>query len=339
MAKVKDIPQEDFEHLRPKNLSSYIGQDQIKESLRVFIKAARLRGEPLEHILFHGPPGLGKTTLAFILANETNSQIKITSGPAVERGADLISILTSLEDGDILFIDEIHRLNKVVEEILYPAMEDYAVDLVIGKGPSAKTLRVDLPKFTLIGATTRVSLISAPMRDRFGIVQSIDFYSNDEIAEILSRASKVLKVTADEEAIGNIAQRSRQTPRVGNRLLKRVRDFATVYNKGKINSDVVQDAFKKMGIDNIGLDKSDRKYLNVLCTKFSGGPVGIETLAAATSLDRDTIEEVMEPYLMQIGFIKRTPKGRVSTQKAEEYLSNQAQHRLEGKSRRDGEKK
>jgi len=316
-----DVTKEDLEHLRPKNLSSYVGQDQIKESLRVFIKAAKLRGEPLEHILFYGPPGLGKTTLAFILANETSSNIQITSGPAIERGGDLISILTNLNDGDILFIDEIHRLNKIVEEILYPAMEDYAVDLVIGKGPSAKTLRVDLPKFTLIGATTRISLISAPMRDRFGIVQSIDFYTEDEITEILRRSSKVFQIDAESTALQSVAKRSRKTPRVANRLLKRVRDFATVYNKGKINDASAEHAFEKMGIDEYGLDDNDRKYLNIISKKFSGGPVGVETLAAASSLERDTIEEVVEPYLMQIGFIKRTPKGRVTTPRAESYLS------------------
>jgi Holliday junction DNA helicase RuvB len=307
--------------LRPKRLADYLGQDQIKESLSVYIKAAQIRDEPLEHILFHGPPGLGKTTLALILANETGKQIKITSGPAVERAGDLISILTSLDDGDILFIDEIHRLNKIIEEILYPAMEDYAVDLVIGKGPSAKSLRVDLPKFTLIGATTRISLISAPMRDRFGIIQSLDFYNEAEILEILKRASKVFKVEAKEDALKQIAKRSRRTPRVANRLLKRVRDFATVYNQGAIDQRSADDAFAKMGIDDKGLDDVDRKYLRTLAHKFSGGPAGIETLAAATSIDRNTIEEVVEPYMMQIGFIKRTPKGRVTTPAAETYLS------------------
>ena len=320
-SKTEEIDESLLSELRPKRLSEYLGQDQIKESLSVFIKAAQMRGEPLEHILFHGPPGLGKTTLALILANETGSQIKITSGPAVERAGDLVSILTSLEDGDILFIDEIHRLNKIVEEILYPAMEDYAVDLVIGKGPSAKTLRVDLPKFTLIGATTRVSLISAPMRDRFGIIQSLDFYNEQEIFEIVKRASRVFKVEAEDEALRRIAKRSRRTPRVANRLLKRVRDFATVYNDGPIDIKSAEEAFAKMGIDDKGLDDTDRKYLNILFEKFNGGPAGVETLSAAGSIDRDTIEEVIEPYLMQIGFIKRTPKGRVTTPTAETYLS------------------
>ncbi len=307
--------------LRPRRLSEYLGQDQVRESLGVFIEAARMRDEPLEHILFHGPPGLGKTTLAFILANETESQIKITSGPAIERAGDLVSILTSLEDGDILFIDEIHRLNKVVEEILYPAMEDYAVDLVVGKGPSARTLRVDLPKFTLIGATTRISLISAPMRDRFGIVQSLDFYTEDEIYEIVKRASSVFGVEAEDEALKAISRRARKTPRVANRLLKRVRDFATVFNSGMINQESAAKAFEKMGIDEKGLDDVDRKYLQALSDKFSGGPAGIETLAASTAIDRSTIEEVVEPYLMQLGFIKRTPKGRVTTPAAESYLN------------------
>jgi len=306
--------------LRPKRLSDYIGQSQIKEALTVFIKAAKIRNEPLEHILFYGPPGLGKTTLAFILANETESNIKITSGPAVERAGDLVSILTNLEDGDILFIDEIHRLNKVVEEVLYPAMEDYAVDLVIGKGPSAKTLRVDLPRFTLIGATTRVSLISSPMRDRFGIVQSMDFYNNDEIAEILKRASKILDVEADAISISEIAKRSRRTPRIANRLLKRVRDFATVYNQGIVNSDVIKESFDKLDIDETGLDATDRKYLKSLVNKFDGGPVGVETLCAATSIDKNTIEDVVEPYLLQIGFIKRTNKGRLATDRATGYI-------------------
>lgn len=309
--------------LRPKRLKDYIGQNQIKDALIVFIKAAKIRHEPLEHILFHGPPGLGKTTLAFILANETESNIKITSGPAIERAGDLVSILTNLEDGDILFIDEIHRLNKIVEEVLYPAMEDYAVDLVIGKGPSAKTLRVDLPKFTLIGATTRVSMISSPMRDRFGIVQSMDFYNEDEIAEILIRAAKILDVEADAYSISEIAKRSRRTPRIANRLLKRVRDFATVYNEGKVNEKVIKESFEKLDIDETGLDATDKKYLRTLIKKFDGGPVGVDTLCAASSIERSTIEDVVEPYLLQIGFVKRTAKGRLATDRAISYINNQ----------------
>lgn len=309
--------------LRPKRLNDYIGQNQIKDALVVFIKAAKMRNEPLEHILFHGPPGLGKTTLAFILANETESNIKITSGPAIERAGDLVSILTNLEDGDILFIDEIHRLNKIVEEVLYPAMEDYAVDLVIGKGPSAKTLRVDLPKFTLIGATTRMSMISSPMRDRFGIVQSMDFYNEDEIAEILIRAAKILDVEADSYSISEIAKRSRKTPRIANRLLKRVRDFATVYNQGKVDRGVIKESFDKLDIDETGLDATDKKYLKTLINKFDGGPVGVDTLCAASSIERSTIEDVIEPYLLQIGFVKRTAKGRLATDRAVSYINNQ----------------
>ncbi|MCX6809567.1 MAG: Holliday junction branch migration DNA helicase RuvB [Candidatus Berkelbacteria bacterium] len=306
--------------LRPKKLSDYIGQNKVKDSMSVFIRAAKLRNEPLEHILIYGPPGLGKTTLAYILANETETNIKITSGPAIERAGDLVSILTNLEDADILFIDEIHRLNKVVEEILYPAMEEYAIDVVIGKGPSAKILRVDLPHFTLIGATTRVSMISSPMRDRFGIIHCLDFYNENEIAQILSRSSKILDLTANPESIKEIAKRSRKTPRIANRLLKRVRDFATVYNKGVIDKKVTDDSLLRLGIDKKGLDEVDRKYLKTLLEKFAGGPVGVETISAASSIEKDTIEEVIEPYLMQIAFIKRTPKGRVATDQAREYF-------------------
>jgi len=307
--------------LRPKTLDEYIGQDRIKGSLGVFIEAAKMRKEPLEHILFHGPPGLGKTTLAHVMARETNSSIKVTSGPAIERPGDLVSILTSLEDSDIIFIDEIHRLGKVVEEILYPAMEDYAVDIVVGKGPAAKTLRVDLPRFTLIGATTRVSLLSAPMRDRFGIIHALDFYNEDEIAQILHRSARILNIEADQTSINEIAKRSRCTPRIANRLLKRVRDFATVYKKGVVGQEITSKALSDMGVDEHGLDETDRKYLKTLIRKFAGGPAGAETLSAATSFDRSTIEEVIEPYLMQTGFIKRTPKGRVATELGLEYLN------------------
>jgi len=314
--------------LRPRNLKEYIGQEKIKDGLWVFIQAAKKRKEPLEHILFYGPPGLGKTTLAHVLANETGSRITITSGPAIERSGDLVSILTNLEDGDILFIDEVHRLNRAVEEVLYPAMEDYAVDVVIGKGPSAKTLRVDLPKFTLIGATTRVSMLSSPLRDRFGLVQSLDFYEDKEVEKIIERSANILEIGFEKNCLSDIAACSRKTPRVANRLLKRVRDFATVYNKGKVNKKIIKQALDQLGVDEMGFDNVDRRYLSVLLKKFSGGPVGIETLSAASSIDRDTVEEVIEPYLMQTGFIKRTPRGRVATPKAFEFFNLATQERL-----------
>jgi Holliday junction DNA helicase RuvB len=306
--------------LRPQTLEEYIGQERVKDSLNVFIQAAKIRKEPLEHILIFGPPGIGKTTLAYILAKETGTNIRISSGPAIERAGDLVSILTNLEEGDVLFIDEVHRLNKIVEEVLYSAMEDYAVDIVIGKGPSAKSLRVDLPKFTLIGATTRVSLISSPMRDRFGIVHSLDFYSQSELEKILSRSARILCVKSDAKSIGEIARRSRKTPRIANRLLKRVRDFATVYNNGQINEELTLDSLKRIGVDEKGLDEVDKKVLKTIISHYNGGPVGVETLAAATSIERDTIEEVVEPFLMQIGFLKRTPKGRVATEAAFNHL-------------------
>ena len=306
--------------LRPKFLKDYIGQEKVKDSVKVFIQAAKLRGEPIEHVLIYGPPGLGKTTLAHVLANETDANIRVTSGPAIERAGDLISILTSLEDSDIIFIDEIHRLSKIVEEVLYPAMEDYAVDLVIGKGPSAKTLRVDLPRFTLIGATTRVSLISSPMRDRFGLVHALDYYEDKEIEKILKRSAQILKVKADDKSLKRIASCSRKTPRVANRLLRRIRDFALVYNQGTVDDGVAKDSLERLGVDSSGLDDTDRKYLKALVEKFDGGPVGVETLSASTSIEREALEEIIEPYLMQIGFIKRTPRGRVATQSAYEYF-------------------
>ena len=306
--------------LRPKKLCDYIGQEKVKNSLKVCIEAAKIRKEPLEHILIFGPPGLGKTTLAFVLAAEVGSNIKITSGPAIERPGDLVSILTNLEDSDILFIDEIHRLNKIVEEVLYPAMEDFAVDLVIGKGPSAKILRVDLPRFTLIGATTRASLISSPMRDRFGIVHPLDFYQDEEISRIISRSSKLMKINSDSRGLNEIAKRSRKTPRIANRLLRRVRDFATVYNKDILDEELAISSLNEIGVDERGFDETDRKILKVLIDKFNGGPVGVETLSAATSVDRKTIEDIVEPYLMQTGFIKRTPKGRVAMEAAWEYF-------------------
>lgn len=313
-----DVQIENF--LRPKLLSEYIGQERVKDSLSVYIQAAKLRGQPIDHVLLYGPPGLGKTTLAMIVSNEVNSKIHITSGPAIERSGDLVSILTSLEDSDILFIDEIHRLSKVVEEVLYPAMEDFAVDLVIGKGPSAKTLRVDLPHFTLIGATTRASLISSPMRDRFGIVHSLDYYQEDEIAKILKRSAQILELGHDQISIEEIAKRSRKTPRIANRLLKRVGDFALVYNKGKMGKELVLNAMERIGIDEHGLDEVDRKVLSVIIDKFMGGPVGVDTIAAASGIEKNTIEEVIEPFLMQCGFLKRSPRGRMATDKAFEYL-------------------
>lgn len=329
MKKGEDIGEVEEEHvletLRPRRFSDYIGQKKAKETLGVYLKAARMRAEPMEHILIYGPPGLGKTTLAHVIANEVGANITVTSGPAIERTGDLVSILTSLEDNDIIFIDEIHRLSKVVEEVLYPAMEDYAVDVVIGKGPSAKTLRVDLPRFTLIGATTRISLISAPMRDRFGIIQNLDFYENEEIEGIIGRSAKILKIKPDSESIVEIARRSRRTPRVANRLLKRIRDFAAVYNASKIESKTTRTSLEKIGIDEHGLDDVDRRYLKTLVDKFAGGPVGVETLSAATSIDRETLEEVVEPYLMRIGFIKRTPKGRVATEKVKNFLGQENQ--------------
>lgn len=306
--------------LRPQRLVDYIGQEKVKESISIFTKAAQGRGEALEHVLIYGPPGLGKTTLAHIIAHEMNSNIKITSGPAIERAGDLASILTNLSDGDILFIDEIHRLNRVVEEVLYPAMEDYALDLVVGKGPSARTLRLDLPKFTLVGATTRIAALSSPMRDRFGIIHNLDFYDYKEIEQIISRAASILEIEIDSIAIKEVAKRSRCTPRIANRLLKRIRDYAQVKGKGKITYDISQQALELLEIDKKGLDRTDQKILRSICEKFSGGPVGLETLAAATSEDIDTICDVYEPYLMQIGFLERTPKGRRATRLAYSHL-------------------
>lgn len=299
--------------LRPKNLKEYIGQEKVKDSLGVFVRAAKIRGEPMEHVLIYGPPGLGKTTLAHVISNEMQANIKVTSGPAIERAGDLISILTGLSDSDILFIDEIHRLNKIIEEVLYPAMEDYAVDIVIGKGPSAKSLRIDLPKFTLIGATTRISDISSPMRDRFGIMHSLDFYSDKEMEKILSRSATIINLKIDDESVGILAKRSRRTPRIANRLLKRVGDFALVYNEGQVTKEVTEDSLQRIGIDEKGLDDSDRRYIETLLDKFEGGPVGVETISASSGIERNTIEEVIEPYLLQMGLIKRTPKGRVAS--------------------------
>ncbi len=306
--------------LRPKRLNEYVGQNKIKENLEIFMEAARRRKEPIEHVLLYGPPGLGKTTLAHIIASEMGSSIKVTSGPAIEKTGDLAAILTNLQEGDILFIDEIHRLNKNIEEILYPAMEDYALDIIIGKGPSARTLRLDLPRFTIIGATTRVGMLSHPLRDRFGNIYRLNFYEPNDIEKIIERNSKILKVKAYPEAIIEIAKRARRTPRIANRLLKRVRDFAEVKADGTLTKDISHESLNALEVDHLGLDEIDRRILKTIIEKFGGGPIGVNTLAAATFEETDTIEEMYEPYLMQIGFLHRTPRGRIATEDAYRHL-------------------
>ncbi len=306
--------------LRPKRLEEYIGQNKVKDNLSIYIKAALERREALDHVLLHGPPGLGKTTLAGIIANEMGVNIRITSGPAIEKAGDLAAILTNLSEHDILFIDEIHRMSKTVEEILYPAMEDYALDIIIGKGPSARSIRLDLPKFTLIGATTRVGLLSAPLRDRFGVIERLELYKKEDLETIVKRSAGLLDVEIDESGAAEIASRSRGTPRIANRFLKRVRDFAQVKYDGKITKQAADDALKSMEVDRLGLDSTDHKMLRTMIFTFGGGPVGLETLAATIGEEPSTLEDVYEPYLLQIGFITRTPRGRMATDAAFEHL-------------------
>ena len=318
---VEGIEEEQMEKsLRPKTLSEYIGQNKVKQSMKIYIQAAKKRGEPLDHVLLYGPPGLGKTTLSNIIANEMNSKIKITSGPAIEKSGDLAAILTNLSEYDILFIDEIHRLNRAVEEILYPALEDYSLDIMIGKGPSARSIRLDLPKFTLIGATTKAGSLTTPLRDRFGIVSRLELYSEEELNDIIKRSAQILEVKIDEKASQEIARRSRGTPRIANRLLKRVRDYAAVLGDGSITIKIAKTALNNLEIDELGLDEIDRKILDTIISKFNGGPVGIDAIATTIGEEVDTLEDVYEPYLIQIGFISRTTRGRVALPDAYAHL-------------------
>lgn len=310
--------------LRPRLLGEYIGQDSIKMNLEIAMTAAKQRKEPIEHVLLYGPPGLGKTTLAHVIANEMGANIRVTSGPAIEKSGDLAAILSNLEEGDVLFIDEIHRLPKTVEEILYPAMEDYALDIVMGKGPSARTLRLDLPHFTIIGATTLASLLSAPLRDRFGLSHHLEFYQAAEMEKIIARSANILKISLPSAAATAIASRARRTPRIANRLLKRVRDYCQVKNNGEISLDACAEAFALLAIDHLGLDAVDRKILETLIDKFQGGPVGLNTLAAATGEEIDTLENIYEPYLLQLGFLDRSPRGRLATAAAYQHLGRPA---------------
>ena len=306
--------------LRPQRLDDYIGQKNAKENLKIFIEAAKLRGEPLDHVLFYGPPGLGKTTMAGIIANELGVDIKITSGPAIDRAGDLAAILTNLNENDVLFIYEIHRLNRSVEEVLYSAMEDFAIDIIIGKGPSARSIRLDLSKFTLIGATTRAGSLSAPLRDRFGVLSKFELYTVEELSEIIKRSAGILGIYADDESVMEMARRSRGTPRVANRILKRIRDFSQVRGEGLINGCITREGLDALQIDDMGLERLDREILTAIIERFGGGPVGIDNIAASIGEERVTIEEAYEPYLMQIGFLSRTPKGRIVTSLAYKHL-------------------
>jgi Holliday junction DNA helicase RuvB len=327
-----DVTQEDFPlegSLRPQTLDEYIGQEKTKSTLKIYIEAARQRGDSLDHVLFYGPPGLGKTTLSGIIANEMGVHMKVTSGPAIEKPGEMAAILNNLQEGDILFVDEIHRLNRQVEEVLYPAMEDFAIDIMIGKGASARSIRLDLPKFTLVGATTRAGLLSAPLRDRFGVMHHLEFYTNEELQTIVLRSAEVLGVKIDTKGALEIARRSRGTPRLANRLLKRVRDFAQVKYDGNITLDVASFALDLLEVDQYGLDKIDRKILSTLIVNFQGGPVGLETLAAAIGEDSGTLEDVYEPYLLQNGFLNRTPRGRMASPLAYQHLGLQALKKTE----------
>ncbi len=318
-----DVIEEDvkFEgNLRPQTLDDYIGQEKTKENLKVYIEAAKLRGDALDHVLFYGPPGLGKTTLAGIIANEMGSHLKVTSGPAIEKPGEMAAILNNLEEGDVLFVDEIHRLNRQVEEVLYPAMEDFAIDIMIGKGATARSIRLDLPKFTLVGATTRAGMLTAPLRDRFGVIHHLEFYTEEELKTIITRSAGVLDVEIEENGARELAKRSRGTPRLANRILKRVRDFAQIRYDGVITEAVASDALDLLEVDQYGLDQTDRTLLETILLKFQGGPVGLDTLAASVGEDAGTIEDVYEPYLLKNGFLNRTPRGRVATKKAAAHL-------------------
>src|SRR5215831_9180109 len=314
-------PEDQTDHaLRPRRLDDLIGQDRVKENLAILIAAARKRGEALDHVLFYGPPGLGKTTLAHVVANEMGVNVKVTAGPAIERAGDLAAILTNLRAGDVLFIDEVHRLGRAIEEVLYPAMEDFALDIVIGKGPSARSIRLKLPRFTVVGATTRLALVTAPLRARFGAVYRLDYYDIEAMKQIVTRASAMLKVQADESGISEVARRARGTPRIALRLLRRVRDYAQVRADGTITQEVAKEALDLLQVDPLGLDDVDRRVLRTIIEKYNGGPVGLNTIAASISEEQDTIMDVVEPYLLQLGFLDRTPQGRVATKSAYEHL-------------------
>ncbi len=318
---LEDVQEEKMENtLRPQKLKDYIGQDKVKENMKIYIEAAKKRGEPLDHVLLYGPPGLGKTTLANIISNEMNSNIKITSGPAIEKPGDLAALLTGLNEFDVLFIDEIHRLNKSVEEILYPALEDYTLDIIIGKGPEAKSIRIDLPKFTLIGATTRVGSLTTPLRDRFGIIHRLELYSIENLSKIVKRSAEILNIKVDDISCMEIARRSRGTPRIANRLLKRVRDYALVVGNGYIDLKITKLALNQLEIDELGLDEIDRKLLETMILTYKGRPVGIDTLATTIGEEIETVEDVYEPYLIQIGFIARTPRGRIPLEPAYKHI-------------------